>query len=41
VVALPAADPVPTRRVSALHRRSMARSPAIRALLQMLREQAD
>jgi DNA-binding transcriptional LysR family regulator len=33
LVAVPAEDPVPTRRVLALHRRSMADSPAIAALL--------
>ncbi|MCD4526243.1 LysR family transcriptional regulator [Nocardioides sp. cx-173] len=33
VVALPAADPVPTREVLALHRRSMTASPAVAAVL--------
>lgn len=33
VVAVPATDPEPVRRVLALHRRSMAASPAVRAVL--------
>jgi len=33
VVAVPAHDPVPTREIVALHRRSMAESPAVRAVL--------
>ncbi len=33
VVALGAHDPVPTREIMALHRRSMAESPAVRAVL--------
>ena len=36
VVALRALDPVPERTVSALHRRSMATSPAVRVLLEAL-----
>jgi len=38
LVAVAMKDPVPTRAVIALHRRSMADSPAIRALLDALRE---
>lgn len=38
VVAVPMKDPVPTRAVLALHRRSMDDSPAISALLDALRE---
>lgn len=38
LVAVPAKDPAPTRAVLALHRRSMADSPAIKALLDALRE---
>lgn len=38
LVAVPARDPVPTRTVLALHRRSMADSPALGALLEALRE---
>ena len=37
LVAVPAKDPVPTRTVLALHRRSMADSPAVGALLAVLR----
>ena len=37
LVAVPAKDPAPTRTVLALHRRSMADSPAIEALLDALR----
>lgn len=37
LVAVPMTDPVPTRAVIALHRRSMADSPAIRALVDALR----
>jgi DNA-binding transcriptional LysR family regulator len=33
LVAVPAHDPVPTRDVIAVHRRSMAGSPAVRAVL--------
>jgi DNA-binding transcriptional LysR family regulator len=36
LVAVPAHDPVPTRDVIAVHRRSMADSPAVRALLDAL-----
>ena len=36
VVAVPAHDPVPTREISVLHRRSMADSPAVRALVAAL-----
>jgi len=36
LVALPATDPVPTRDVIAVHRRSMSASPAIRAVLDAL-----
>jgi DNA-binding transcriptional LysR family regulator len=38
LVAVPAKDPVPTRTVLALHRRSMTDSPAIGALLEALAE---
>ena len=38
LVAVPLKDPVPTRAVLALHRRSLADSPSIRALLEALRE---
>lgn len=38
LVAVPAKDPVPTRTVLALHRRSMADSPALGVLLEALRE---
>jgi DNA-binding transcriptional LysR family regulator len=37
VVAVPAYDPVPTRTVTVLHRRSSASSPAIRAVVAALR----
>lgn len=37
VVAVPAYDPVPTRTVTVLHRRSSAASPAIRAVVDALR----
>lgn len=37
VVAVPAYDPVPTRIVTVLHRRSSAASPAIRAVVEALR----
>lgn len=37
LVAVPAHDPVPTRDVVAVHRRSMADSPAVRAVLDGLR----
>jgi DNA-binding transcriptional LysR family regulator len=37
VVALPAYEPVPTREITVLHRRSMADSPAVRALVDALR----
>lgn len=37
VVAVPAYDPVPTRTVTALHRRSTASSPAVQAVLTALR----
>lgn len=37
VVAVPAHDPVPTRTVTVLHRRSSAASPAIRAVVDALR----
>ena len=37
LVAVPAHDPVPTREVIAVHRRSMADSPAVRAVLEGLR----
>ncbi|WP_210649857.1 LysR family transcriptional regulator [Nocardioides sp. SYSU D00065] len=37
LVAVPAVDPVPTRAVVALHRRSMTASPAVAALLAVLR----
>jgi DNA-binding transcriptional LysR family regulator len=36
VVALPARDPVPTREIMALHRRSMSDSPAVAAVLEAL-----
>ena len=36
LVAVPARDPVPTREIIALHRRSMADSPAIRAVVDRL-----
>jgi DNA-binding transcriptional LysR family regulator len=36
LVAVPVADPVPSREVIALHRSSMTESPAIQALLQVL-----
>ena len=36
VVAVPAHDPVPTRLISVLHRRSMAGSPAVGALVEAL-----
>ena len=36
VVAVPAHDPVPTREILALHRRSMSESPAVRAVLEGL-----
>lgn len=38
VSVVPAVDPVPTRQISVLHRRSMARSPAVQALLDGIRE---
>jgi DNA-binding transcriptional LysR family regulator len=38
VVAVPAYDPVPTRTVTVVHRRSSAASPAIRAVVDALRE---
>jgi DNA-binding transcriptional LysR family regulator len=38
LVAVPAKDPEPTRTVLALHRRSMADSPTVEALLAALRE---
>ncbi|MCR6031699.1 LysR family transcriptional regulator [Nocardioides sp. zg-579] len=38
LVAVPAAEPVPTRDVVALHRRSMTDSPAVAALLAALRD---
>jgi DNA-binding transcriptional LysR family regulator len=37
LVAVPARDPVPTREVLALHRRSMADSPAVAAVVESLR----
>jgi DNA-binding transcriptional LysR family regulator len=37
LVAVPAHDPEPTRDVIAVHRRSMAESPAINAVLESLR----
>ena len=36
LVAVPVADPVPSREIIALHRASMSDSPAIAALLQAL-----
>lgn len=36
LVAVPAHDPVPTRELIAVHRRSMAQSPAVRAVLEAL-----
>jgi DNA-binding transcriptional LysR family regulator len=39
LVAVPAHDPVPTREVIAVHRRSMADSPAVRAVLTGLRKE--
>jgi DNA-binding transcriptional LysR family regulator len=36
VVAIPAHEPVPTREISVLHRRSMAASPAVRAVVEAL-----
>ena len=39
LVAVPAHDPVPTRDVIAVHRRSMADSPAVRAVLAGLRRE--
>jgi DNA-binding transcriptional LysR family regulator len=36
VVAVPAHDPVPTRQITVLHRRSMADSPAVAALVNAL-----
>ncbi|HYG92543.1 MAG TPA: LysR family transcriptional regulator [Nocardioides sp.] len=41
LVAVPVADPVPTRDVDALHRRTMADSPAVAAVLEALREASD
>jgi DNA-binding transcriptional LysR family regulator len=41
LVAVPAADPVPSREVIALHRTSMSDSPAIKALLAALAGPAD
>ncbi|RLV47552.1 LysR family transcriptional regulator [Nocardioides mangrovicus] len=41
VVAVAAIDPVPTREVVALHRRTMSDSPAVRALLAELRATAE
>jgi DNA-binding transcriptional LysR family regulator len=38
LVALAAHDPVPTRAIVAVHRRSMARSPAVRAVVAALRD---
>lgn len=38
LVAVPVYDPVPTRLVDALHRRTMADSPAVRAVIDALRE---
>jgi DNA-binding transcriptional LysR family regulator len=37
LVALSAHQPVPTREIMALHRRSMADSPAVRAVIDALR----
>ena len=37
LVAVPAHDPVPTREVLAVHRRSMSDSPSVRAVLDALR----
>jgi DNA-binding transcriptional LysR family regulator len=36
LVAVPAVDPVPTRSIVAVHRRSMASSPAVRAVVEAL-----
>jgi DNA-binding transcriptional LysR family regulator len=36
LIAIPVADPVPTREILALHRASMRDSPAIRTLLKAL-----
>lgn len=36
LVAIPAADPIPSRTITALHRRSMDGSPAVRAVLDAL-----
>jgi len=41
LVAVPVEDPVPTRDVDALHRRTMADSPAVAAVLEALREASD
>jgi DNA-binding transcriptional LysR family regulator len=38
VVAVAAHDPVPTREVTVLHRRSMSDSPAVRAVVAALRD---
>jgi DNA-binding transcriptional LysR family regulator len=37
LIAVPVTDPVPTREVDAIHRRTMADSPAVRAVLDALR----
>jgi DNA-binding transcriptional LysR family regulator len=40
LAAVPAVDPVPTRSIVALHRRSMAGSPAVAAVVAALRAAA-